>query len=103
MSNQRNKIQFLENEIVNLEETITFLKQIINSQNEIIKSLVSKDKAEPPIFKNVTKASAEIEYDEKSQELQEPEPVPEPSNTCIKIKKKEVLDPSSLFRRRTML
>ena len=101
MSNQRNKIQFLENEIVNLEETITFLKQIINSQNEIIKSLVSKDKAEPPIFKNVTKASAEIEYDEKLQELQEP--VPEPSNTCIKIKKKEILDPSSLFRRRTMV
>lgn len=91
MSNQRNKIQFLENEIVNLEETITFLKQIINSQNEIIKSLVSKDKAEPPL-----KVTPEIEYDEKPQE-------PESSNTSIKIKKKEVLDPSSLFRRRTMV
>lgn len=93
MSNQRNKIQFLENEIVNLEETITFLKQIINSQNEIIKSLVSKDKAEPP------KVTPEIEYDEKPQPQEfEPEP-----STCIKIKKKEVLDPSSLFRRRTMV
>lgn len=98
MSNQRNKIQFLENEIINLEETITFLKQIINSQNEIIKSLVS-NKAEPTIFKNVNKANAEIEYDEKSQEPpQEP-----PQEPCIKIQKKEVLDPSSLFRRRTML
>jgi hypothetical protein len=99
MNNQKIKIEMLENRILDLEDTLKFLKQIISSQNDTIKSftetfaLIQQKNNQEPV--------KELEYENLPEDPVEDQ-VQDQDQVQVPVKK-QVLKASSIFRRRTVI
>jgi hypothetical protein len=100
MNNQKIKIEMLENRILDLEDTLKFLKQIISSQNDTIKSftetfaLIQQKNNQEPVKELEYEILPVNNQDQDQDQVQDQVQVPV---------KKQVLKASSIFRRRTVI